>query len=74
MGPSMHFTMYPLVMMHRIYSDMIGHFVGQRTYSLSVYMSDDNGGVFVVKSAPSMEIVNFGSDGEEGPVDDGKMH
>ena len=73
MGPSIH-IMYPVMYLHRIYSDMINQFVGQRFVSWSVYMRDDDGSVTVIKSAPTFEIVDINKDDDNNPFEDGKIH
>lgn len=60
-GPSIH-LMYPLMYIHRMYSDMISNVISRSSVSWSVYMRDDDGSVMVVKSAPKLEFMNINGD------------
>ena len=64
--------MYPLMYIHRLYSDMISNVVSH-SVSVSVYMygKDNDGSVMVVKSAPRLQFVSVNKDFDD-MFDDGK--
>ena len=64
--------MYPLMYIHRLYSDMISNVVSH-SVSVSVYMygKDNHGSVMVVKSAPRFQFVSVNKDFDD-MFDDGK--
>ena len=58
--------------MHSWCSGMFNNFVSQASVSWTMYMSDGDGNILIVKSPPRLRIVDFTDSSNSGDID-GKL-